>query len=434
MLRVCALGLVTLLLPRPSSGGGIAGRDEAVAAATYLSKDAFPGFHLLERVGDGTMLRIYRQCQRPPEQRPPLELDTATWGSMEEARRSLSEVLDIAEPEPLQLPWAVFDAQGLRLSDFESLRGLSLAFLVVIGQWMWPAVRVGFEQRVEGVKGEQAAVLRTLSVRPVIFEVRDFLSQVEAEEVMLLGQEQGLERSEGSMQSADIAKGTSHDDFRTSRQAWLDNDAAPVVAALDKRTAQLTRVHASHNEPVQLLRYDGGEYYQGHMDWTELELYPDQRDIWMDSHFGHQDRMATVFWYLNDVSVGGETIFPKHGQPICFPDSLGGIGTDDCPGSWEPDMDSCEVGLKITPRLGTVILWYNYHASGRGDRNALHAGCPVGKGITKWSANKWVSIKPLRTRGKWIDDHPALKRFGWQPGGSGEACNADSLNRDTPSS
>lgn len=187
MLRVCALGLVTLLLPRPSSGGGIAGRDEAVAAATYLSKDAFPGFHLLERVGDGTMLRIYRQCQRPPEQRPPLELDTATWGSMEEARRSLSEVLDIAEPEPLQLPWAVFDAQGLRLSDFESLRGLSLAFLVVIGQWMWPAVRVGFEQRVEGVKGEQAAVLRTLSVRPVIFEVRDFLSQVEAEELLSRG-------------------------------------------------------------------------------------------------------------------------------------------------------------------------------------------------------------------------------------------------------
>merc|ERR1712062_774164 len=132
------------------------------------------------------------------------------------------------------------------------------------------------------------------------------------------------------------------------------------------------------------------------MDWSELELYPDQRAMWINSHYGHQDRMATLFWYLNDVKEGGETIFPKQGQPICMPDKLlGGIETRHCSEAPDPEMASCKKGLKVIPRQGTVILWYNYLPSGRGDRNALHAGCPVGKNLTKWSANKWIRLKPL---------------------------------------
>jgi len=76
-------------------------------------------------------------------------------------------------------------------------------------------------------------------------------------------------------------------------------------------------------------------------------------------------------------------------------------------------MSSCELGLKVPPRRGTAILWYNFHPSGRGDRNALHAGCPVGANLTKWSANKWVHIKPHHEQGLWIPDHPAMIRHGW---------------------
>lgn len=59
------------------------------------------------------------------------------------------------------------------------------------------------------------------------------------------------------------------------------------------------------------------------------------------------------------------------------------------------------------------MLWYNFLATGRGDRNALHAGCPVGENETKWSGNKWVRNKPWGTEGHWIQGHPALKRFGF---------------------
>merc|ERR1712039_473877 len=85
-------------------------------------------------------------------------------------------------------------------------------------------------------------------------------------------------------------------------------------------------------------------------------------------------------------------------------------------------MQQCTHGLKVRPRRGTVIMWYNYLASARGDRNALHAGCPVGKGLTKWSGNKWVSTKPLYERAKEVPNHPALARYGWNVPPSPDAC------------
>jgi len=281
-------------------------------------------------------------------------------------------------------------------------------FVVELGVWIWPPVRVGFEHVAEGVDGDAPKVLRTLSLRPVIFEVSDFIQPSECEEVMRLGKMQGLTESKGVMQSADLKKGTAAKEFRTSKQAWLHNQQAGSVKRLDGRTANLTRVPASHNEAVQVLRYDEGNYYHGHMDWAELELYRDQRELWLSHHYGHNDRLATLFWYLNDVPDGGETIFLKHGQTICPT-----YEQRNCPGAPEPDMTSCSKGgLKVRPTRGTVILWYNYHPSGRGDRNALHMGCPVGPGLVKWSGNKWINIKPTDTPpAQWVEDHPALRRM-----------------------
>jgi len=404
------------------TGHGVAGQRPA---DDYLSEEAFPGLHILERVGGGPAYRVYPGGQRPSAaagtgRESPLSVgatEAAGWASWGDARRSLELLLGIPQPEPYQDPWAIFDAQGRPLEDLASLGQAHVAFLLLIGRWMWPAVRVGFEQWAVDVNRESGAKLRTISLRPVVFEIQEFLSKSECEEVMHLASGQILTSSQGILQSSDIKKHTQHSSFRTSRQAWLENGLSPVVALLDQRVANLTRVPASHNEAAQLLRYDGGQYYHAHMDWAELELYPDQVSAWLGNHFGHQDRMATLFWYLNDVEHGGETVFPKHGQPICRPERLlGGRDTRACPQAPDPNMTSCDKGLKVFPRQGTVILWYNFHPSGRGDRNALHAGCPVGGGLTKWSANKWIRIKPLGPAAAWVDGHPALERHGWLGG------------------
>eukprot|EP00931_Biecheleriopsis_adriatica_P078435 TRINITY_DN51896_c0_g1_i1.p1 TRINITY_DN51896_c0_g1~~TRINITY_DN51896_c0_g1_i1.p1 ORF type:complete len:262 (+),score=51.25 TRINITY_DN51896_c0_g1_i1:67-786(+) len=239
----------------------------------------------------------------------------------------------------------MFDPQGRRLETLLGLREELVVFVLEVGVWMWPAVRIGFEQKVTEVgRGGVSATLKTLSVRPAVFEVKDFMSYDETEAVMKLGSAQGLVASKGTMQSADLKSGKRSSEFRTSKQAWLKNHMSPVVLELDERTSRLTRIPASHNEPVQILRYDEGNFYHGHMDWTELELYPDQKSIWIDRHMGYENRLATVFWYLNDVQHGGETIFPKFGQPICSPDSRGGPATRTCQGAADPVMSDCSKG------------------------------------------------------------------------------------------
>lgn len=402
----------------------IRGDDPSSVASHYLSEDYFPGMVLLDRLqgsNDAASLRFqaYRGGQRSVGASP--VLDGSGWTTVEQAIATIGNSLGFEPPEPMQSPWALFSSQGRRLETLASLREAPVVFFWEIGVWIWPPVRVGFEHFVEGVN-DRKAVLRTLSLRPKIFEVQDFLSVNETSEILEIGEAQGLVASKGIMQSADRDAIRTHTSFRTSTQAWLSNKLSPLVAQLDQRVGELTRVPVSHNEPVQLLRYGEGNYYHAHNDWTELELYPDQASIWVGNHFGHQDRLATVFWYLNDVENGGETFFPKSGQPVCFPDSRGGPGTRTCPNAQDPyDMNSCTKGFKIVPRHGTVILWYNYHGSGRGDRNSLHAGCPVGKGLVKWSANKWVRIKPTSAvQPRWMDNHPALKRHGWT-GSTGQA-------------
>lgn len=79
------------------------------------------------------------------------------------------------------------------------------------------------------------------------------------------------------------------------------------------------------------------------------------------------------------------------------------------------DFKRCDLGLQVQPTRGTVILWYNKHPDGKGDRASLHGGCPPGPGETKWSGNKWIYVKPQGSRlPEWLPDHPALQRLGWQ--------------------
>lgn len=397
---------------RAVAGAGI---DASAAAQNYLSEDFFPGLHLLDISSDKIV--AYKGGQLPEMPKPfngrlrPVFLDMPR--TMEELRGVLETALEIPEREELQNPWVLFDRQGGEIKDMGALKNAEVAFVQEVGVWVWPAVRVGFKQEATNVGGGKA-LLTTLSLRPKIFEVLNFLTDNETQTVMDVGVQQGLHSSQGVMQSKDLAKGTAAAEFRTSTQAWLHKGLSPFIGVLDERVAALTRVPESHQEAAQLLRYEEGKYYHNHMDWAELELYPDQKHLWTSSHMGHQDRLATVFLYLNDVPDGGETNFPKHGQPICGPLEKGGPKWRTCPGAYDPPANKCVEGMKVKPQRGAVVMWYNYHSSGRGDTNALHAGCPVGKGLVKWSANKWVRLKPSGSMGRWVENHPALKRHGWK--------------------
>lgn len=72
------------------------------------------------------------------------------------------------------------------------------------------------------------------------------------------------------------------------------------------------------------------------------------------------NRLATLLMVLQAPGGGGETIFTI-------------------------------AGLKLQPKAGDAILFWNLHSAGHGDMQSMHAGCPP-TGATKWIANKWFRI------------------------------------------
>ncbi|KAB0396971.1 hypothetical protein E2I00_000552, partial [Balaenoptera physalus] len=106
----------------------------------------------------------------------------------------------------------------------------------------------------------------------------------------------------------------------------------------------------------------------------------------------------TVLFYLNNVTGGGETVFPVADNRTYDEMSL-----------IQDDVDlrdtrrHCDKGnLRVKPRQGTAVFWYNYLPDGQGwvgdvDDYSLHGGCLVTRG-TKWIANNWINVDPSRAR------------------------------------
>ncbi len=107
-------------------------------------------------------------------------------------------------------------------------------------------------------------------------------------------------------------------------------------------------------EPLQLLRYNQGEYYKPHHDQNSPR----------SSAWG--PRIYTVFFYLSDVEEGGETKFSK-------------------------------LNISIKPRKGSVLIWSNIinEYPNKRDENTFHESLSVIKG-TKFSANYWIHLYPYK--------------------------------------
>ena len=101
---------------------------------------------------------------------------------------------------------------------------------------------------------------------------------------------------------------------------------------------------------------------------------------------GAKNRLATVFFYLNNVSSGGETNFPRAASAR-WPD-----------GAPTPrDYFDCSQGLSVYPAEGKVIIFYSMLPSGEMDELSLHGGCDVLKETeTKYSANFWCRAAAVR--------------------------------------
>ena len=161
-------------------------------------------------------------------------------------------------------------------------------------------------------------------------------------------------------------------DLRHSESYWIEDKKHEIVDKLSLRMNLLTGLQTSalyddHGEAkqeeyeyLQLGSYGTGGYYGVHQD--PLYVYKDHKfiasSIESRDAYPTGDRMSTLMFYLNDVKLGGRTVFPR-------------------------------LGVSVPPERGSAVLWHNIQEDGWSDMMMLHGGCPVllGKKIV---ANKWI--------------------------------------------
>ena len=210
-----------------------------------------------------------------------------------------------------------------------------------------------------------------LSWRPRVCLFHGFLSADEAAALIALA-----DRQEAcATHSAGAA--------RTSSGCWLPRCDAPahlwrsaderlLVTSVEERISHATGIPLPHGEPSQILRYARGQRYTLHPDFF------DPKDACELANGGN--RQATMLIYLSSLAHadGGATHFPR-------------------------------AELRVQPRCGDALLWWNTRCDGRVDPSSAHAGEEVVSSTSKWVLSKWLRQRPFQVDfGSW--NEPGRRR------------------------
>lgn len=138
---------------------------------------------------------------------------------------------------------------------------------------------------------------------------------------------------------------------RTSYSGNVD-PLDPFVMSIKRRTDDLLGIEERHGEALQGQRYLPGQEFKPHFDWFGSHGSYFEREI----RRGGQ-RSYTAMIFLNEVEEGGTTDFPQ-------------------------------LGISIEPKQGVLLAWNNARPDGQPNKNTLHAGRPVIKGV-KYIVTQW---------------------------------------------
>ena len=142
---------------------------------------------------------------------------------------------------------------------------------------------------------------------------------------------------------------------------FLRNDNPDqILTNILKRTEQYCGLPDKNIEPIQLVRYEPGQYFKPHYDYLDNKI-----DMYRENIKKNGQRKYTFFVYLTDVpkNVGGTTYFPK-------------------------------LQKHFTGKKGDAIFWDNIDNNGKEDTRMLHSGTELKKG-KKYGLNIWVREKRI---------------------------------------
>lgn len=190
---------------------------------------------------------------------------------------------------------------------------------------------------------DDPGVYRIETDKADLFAVGDFLTPAECQRLCLMIDEVARP---SSLHEQGYETG-----FRTSYSGDLDPYDS-FVKGISRRIDDLLGLNPVTGEAIQGQRYLPGQQFKPHNDW----FYTSEKYWELERKRGGQ-RCWTAMAFLNDVEEGGETHFT-------------------------------EIGIKIEPKPGVLLVWNNADESGAPNELTKHAGTPVAKGakyiITKW--------------------------------------------------
>lgn len=189
-----------------------------------------------------------------------------------------------------------------------------------------------------------------LSENPRVLLIPNFLTEAECDHLIAEARPH-LKRSKVVNETAG---GEKLDDARSSKGMFFPSFTTDsTVKWIESRIAQFTQIPKENGEAIQVLQYPVGAEYRPHYDYFDRNTPGGAACLARGGQ-----RVATLIMYLNTAEAGGETIFPK-------------------------------LNLKVVPKKGYAVLFYNCRPDGKEDPMTLHGGAPVIQG-EKWIATKWL--------------------------------------------
>ena len=176
-----------------------------------------------------------------------------------------------------------------------------------------------------------------------LFVVRDFLTQPECDQV--------IEKIDQDRVPSGLLAPTPDPEFRTSESCNL-RLTDRINQVVERKINALTGIPPTQGETIQGQRYAVGQQFKPHHDF----FYPSE-PYWPEQEKSGGQRTWTAMVFLNTPEAGGQTFFPQ-------------------------------ANVRVTPRMGNLLLWNNLDEFGQPNTYSLHTGMPVEAG-TKYVITKW---------------------------------------------
>lgn len=182
-----------------------------------------------------------------------------------------------------------------------------------------------------------------------VYEIDNILSSSECDKLIKYSKNKNFSDSTIFNNTQNVV-----DNSRKSKTTWVQLNENEIETKCSEMAKQLTNTNDYNLEPMQIVYYTIGGYFNPHHDATKNT----------NVNTIVTSREYTLLIYLNDVEKGGETVFPY-------------------------------LNLEIKPKKGKGILFRTLDDNDEIIPESLHGGKPVLKG-EKWICNKWIHNRVIK--------------------------------------